>query len=368
MSTDLQSMQLCQHALLVPATDESVDGMIEMAKAVKNAIVRSSGATLASILSDADTIFADPQFSNLASGAHMMRLKLMQQEGNREELIASMCAACDSYLEAARGAGDAIVNYVLPFIRDTSVVIAHGCGAALVNCIASCLMTRRGVRFLIAEGRPQCSGRLVVERLRMHPRTITLEEQLRDAFEPFFARSVTVVPDSSLAMLMSDSDLVLVGANAVTEHGGLAHSTGSLQLAIVAEAMSKPFYVLSETFKFTAIFPLSTRDLYKDCGNRRMRSALSASLLPEVETPDPKAPLPKAASRTDQYDGFPQMALWPVELVPPRYIALIICEEGIMPPSAVADQMLAMKLKDRHESNRSVTSPYKPSGMKFAPN
>lgn len=40
-------------------------------------------------------------------------------------------------------------------------------------------------------------------------------------------------------------------------------------MAIAAKAMSKPFYVLTESFKFSRLFPLNQGDLpdeYKVCG------------------------------------------------------------------------------------------------------
>ncbi|EPY24849.1 hypothetical protein AGDE_12141 [Angomonas deanei] len=110
----------------------------------------------------------------------------------------------------------------------------------------------------------------------------------------------TIIPDSGVGSIMSMVDFVVMGAYCVTEHGGLIHSTGSLQIATVGQFRKVPLYVLCETFKFAHIFPLSTQDLIQ----------------PSSESPVPL-----------------------VEFVPPSMITLIFSEQGIMPPSAVADEM-----------------------------
>ncbi|EPY24401.1 hypothetical protein STCU_07199 [Strigomonas culicis] len=100
---------------------------------------------------------------------------------------------------------------------------------------------------------------------------------------------------------MNNVDFIIMGAYCVTEHGGLVHSTGSFQVATVACSRNVPCYVLCETFKFSHIFPLGTEDLEQP--------AESTSVVPLVE------------------------------FVPPSMISLIFSEKGIMPPSAVADEM-----------------------------
>ena len=60
---------------------------------------------------------------------------------------------------------------------------------------------------------------------------------------------------------MSRCQMVLSGAEAVLESGGVINKTGTYQMAIVAAACKKPFYVASESTKVTRLFPLSQNDL-----------------------------------------------------------------------------------------------------------
>lgn len=45
---------------------------------------------------------------------------------------------------------------------------------------------------------------------------------------------------------------------------------GSFTMAICAKEMKKPFYVLTESFKFTRLYPLNQRDLPNEFKVRRL--------------------------------------------------------------------------------------------------
>ena len=49
--------------------------------------------------------------------------------------------------------------------------------------------------------------------------------------------------DSAVGYVMERVDLVLVGAEAIVESGGVVNSIGTYQLGIVAKATGTPFYV-----------------------------------------------------------------------------------------------------------------------------
>ncbi|TPP44281.1 PITH domain family protein [Leishmania donovani] len=192
------------------------------------------------------------------------------------------------------------INDILPFIRNTSSILVHGSGNLLALTIACSIQEHEGVRFYICEGRParkgypHGSGEQLLEKVLATPEGMRLKDKLHN-----YCR---IVPDSGVSSVMNNVDFVIMGAYCVTEHGGLVHSTGSLQIAIVAAFRNVPCYVLCETFKFAHIFPLSTDDLKQ----------------PE--------------------DGAGEVVPL-VEFVPPSMITLIFSEQGIMPPSAVADEI-----------------------------
>lgn len=56
---------------------------------------------------------------------------------------------------------------------------------------------------------------------------------------------------------MEEVDMVLTGAEAVVENGGIINRIGTYTTALCAQAHKKPFYVLAESFKFARLFPLA---------------------------------------------------------------------------------------------------------------
>lgn len=70
--------------------------------------------------------------------------------------------------------------------------------------------------------------------------------------------------DSAMGFIMEEINYILSGAELVTESGGLINRVGTYSLALCANALEKPFYVLAENYKFSRIFPLGQRDLDSD--------------------------------------------------------------------------------------------------------
>lgn len=75
---------------------------------------------------------------------------------------------------------------------------------------------------------------------------------------------VATIPESAAAYAISKTHLVhmvLVGAEAVTANGGIISRMGTYQLAQLAKAHNKNFYVAAEQHKFGKTFPLNQFDL-----------------------------------------------------------------------------------------------------------
>ncbi len=52
-----------------------------------------------------------------------------------------------------------------------------------------------------------------------------------------------LVPDAAVGFIMEKVDLVMVGAEAVVESGGIINTMGTFGIAVLAKAANKPFYV-----------------------------------------------------------------------------------------------------------------------------
>jgi len=65
---------------------------------------------------------------------------------------------------------------------------------------------------------------------------------------------------------MGGVDLVIVGAEGVMEDGGIVNKVGTFQVAVLAKALGKPFYVATESYKFARMFYLILHYNMLDCG------------------------------------------------------------------------------------------------------
>lgn len=282
----------------VPFEDNSIDVMVNAIRHVRDVMLSKRYGTYTELHRDMCSVMKS--YEHLGGGVEQFRLSLTKNceaYGSVDEIVEELCRRCELAIREHEAGPKNQINDMLPFIRSTSKILVLGCGKLLALAIACAVQQRRGVHFYIVEGlpktpsRPEGAGRLLLQRAAVTPEGFNLKEAL--------PQSCTIVPDCAVGAIMPNVDFVLLGAHGVTEHGGLIHSLGSLPIAIVAQAMGTPCYVLCETFKFTQIFPLSTSDLKQPEGSQ--------------------VPL--------------------VEFVAPSMITLVFTEQGIMPPSAVADEM-----------------------------
>lgn len=128
---------------------------------------------------------------------------------------------------------------------------------------------------------------------------------------------VELVPDSAVAALMHNCDMVLEGAETISAEGGCYNTTGTFQAALVAQYWRKPFYVASTSIKLDP----STVE-----GQARSISTLdlSGDLLGEQEAP------PENVTA-----ACPEL-----DYTPPWLIHGFITELGVMPPAALWRQAL----------------------------
>lgn len=117
-------------------------------------------------------------------------------------------------------------------------------------------------------------------------------------------------------------------------------------MAICAKEMMKPFYVLTESFKFTRLYPLNQRDLPNEfkvvaafplniypCLLRIMKLFLNYTwfiYLLQYTSGHLKKDLSKEHPLVDY--------------TPPSYITLLFTDLGILTPSAVSDELIKLYL------------------------
>jgi len=129
-----------------------------------------------------------------------------------------------------------------------------------------------------------------------------------------------MIEDAAVAHAMARTSLCLSGAEAVVESGGVLSKTGTFQIAIVAAACKKPFYIAAESTKFARKFPLSQLDL-PAAEARREHAAFAGR--------GPPPPTLRAETPSRDY-------------TPPSYITMLFTDLGVLTPSAVSDELIKL--------------------------
>ncbi|KAM3503922.1 hypothetical protein MY11210_008531 [Beauveria gryllotalpidicola] len=125
---------------------------------------------------------------------------------------------------------------------------------------------------------------------------------------------VAEIPGAAIAHtmgLLRQVDMVIVGAEAVAQNGGIISRIGTFQIAQLANRAHIPFYVAAETHKFARKFPLDQRDIGFE---------------------------QKVVDFTT--DGPSKQPVDAVDYTPPELISNLITENGVHLPSYVFEQLL----------------------------
>lgn len=120
---------------------------------------------------------------------------------------------------------------------------------------------------------------------------------------------VSLIHDSQVGFVINKIDKVFMGAEGVSESGGIINHMGSYQIGVLAQNANKPLYVVSESHKFVRLFPLAPDDLPNDN-------------IGEADSGFLNAPS--------------------VDFTPHQYITALISDLGVLTPSAVSEELIKM--------------------------
>lgn len=183
--------------------------------------------------------------------------------------------------------------------------MTHGYSRVVFSVLKYASQKDKRITVISTESRPQNNGLLLASRLA--------EEGI----------PVTLISDSAAAHMMDQVDLVFVGAEAVVENGGIINNMGTCQLALVAKAHNKPFYVAAETFKMTRDFPLN-----------------QSSIPIQTYTTAPEG-LSELRGADQKHDScVPTWHQPMLDYTPPQYISLLFTDLSVLTPSAVSDELI----------------------------
>lgn len=107
---------------------------------------------------------------------------------------------------------------------------------------------------------------------------------------------------------------------------------GTYQVAMIAKALRKPFYVAVESYKFARMYPLGQRDV-EDMAT--VKQSIDSATGPSWEA---------GGEYSDLMVGgltklFPHAS---VDFTPAKYITLLFTDLGVLTPAAVSDELIRL--------------------------
>lgn len=94
---------------------------------------------------------------------------------------------------------------------------------------------------------------------------------------------------------------------------------GSYGIAVIAQALKKPFYVAAESYKFVRLYPLNQRDV-------------------------PQTLIKMEAKELDKHGSSSSVHIENQlhDYTPPAFITLLFTDLGVLTPSAVSDELIKL--------------------------
>lgn len=208
--------------------------------------------------------------------------------GNFETVRQHLLSNGRLFVSRAKAGRERIAAYGSNFVRDGSVVLTHGGSrvvGALLGKAAEAGKSGGNVRFkviYVMNDARSAESRAVVSALRSK------------------GVPVATISEGAVGYAMGKVNLVIVGAEGVVENGGIISRLGTYQIALLAKAAGKPFYVAAESHKFVRLYPLGQYDLGIDQEVIKFKTEDEKDLNPEEQKFADRTP--KIEERKEYFD------------------------------------------------------------------
>lgn len=275
-------------------------------------IKKSTSTTMMGLDQDIKTVieflkeFNQESQISLISGCELFKryvTRTSQEIQDFNECKQKLIKRGEECLDVSKKAQNRVAKYFETFLKDNITILVFGF-SDVVNSILIKSKEQKRFKVIIPECRPYCQGYKTAKELSKH------------------GIPVSLIVDNSMAHVINKVDFILTGAEGVVESGGIINLIGTYQLAIIAKQHKKPFYVASESFKFTREYPLTQTDI-------------------EIfEKPKPFNPV-KEGSLEELKEDI-QVINHLNDFTPPSFITLLFTDLGILTPSAISDELIKL--------------------------
>jgi len=125
-----------------------------------------------------------------------------------------------------------IVNFGSELIGDGDRIMTHSYSSTVVAVLKEAFDRDKHIEVIATRSGPGGTGQRIAQELGLH------------------GLAVTFIDDAAVGLYISGVNKVTVGADRICADGNIVNGIGTYQLALAAEKVGVPFYVLAETLKF----------------------------------------------------------------------------------------------------------------------
>ncbi|GMM28870.1 translation initiation factor eIF2B subunit alpha [Martiniozyma asiatica (nom. inval.)] len=198
------------------------------------------------------------------------------------------------FLQRAKESRDMIAKIGVEFIKDDDIVLVHSYSRVVLSLLAYAKCNFVRFRVFVTEARPgEDNGKEMANALKK------------------LDVPVCLIHDSQVGYVINKVDKIFMGAEGVSESGGIINHMGSYQIGVLAKNAGKPLYVVSESHKFVRMFPLAQDDLGGDA----------------------------ILFGTDENVGLLDSK---IDFTPHQYVTALITDLGVLTASAVSEELIKM--------------------------
>jgi ribose 1,5-bisphosphate isomerase len=293
---------------------DAIGGAADIAKEVVEALAKmiadsketSNEAFKDELMSSVHEILAvTPSFAPPINALHRIlgRIEASYAEGAALSTLKSEGQqASEDFLAWAEEALDKVAQYGAELVQNGDKVFMYSMSSTVWRILKRAKAAGKSFEVTVTESRPGNEG------------LWTVKEMLDNDIP------VSVSIDATIGELVPKSDIVFVGADAISSHGMSFVKVGTYPTALVSRAHGVPFYVAADTLKFdpTTLLGLPFRG----------------------------EPIPRDNVLGEEYPDKVKVVGDLFEPVPPSLVTGVITEIGLINPTAAVTVMWEMKLSD----------------------
>ncbi len=310
---------MSDHPAIVTVVDrihrDVIGGAADIAKEVVQALSAlvsdfngGDVAALVAVVEDAvvDIMRVTPSFAPPINALHRIvgRMEAAVDSGATVAGVkAEIQAAVRDFAAWAESALEKVAQYGAENVHDGDVVFMYSMSSTVWRILRRAKTQGKSFRVIVTESRPGNEGLWTVTDMLKHN------------------IPVSVSIDACIGELVPTSDIVFVGADAISATGHAFVKVGTYPTALVAKAHGVPFYVAGDTLKFD---PSTLLGL-----------------------PFRGEPVPRAQVLNDDYPASVEVIGDLFESVPPELITGLVTEMGILSPTSGLAVMWQMKQSAR---------------------